>query len=149
MPGFQNGAMMRDMPSPTRMLLGAGAVLLLIQLIPVTRDNPEDQRGPGASPAVEAVLRRACYDCHSHETVWPWYSRIAPVSWLIAWDVREGRTTFNLSNLQDISEETQVKVRAAARKVVEDGEMPPWYYRPLHPDARLTEQDLAVLRTWK
>ncbi len=141
--------MMRVMGKPTRVLAGVVAAFVLIQFVPVTRDNPDDQRGPGASPEVEAVLRRACYNCHSHETVWPWYSRIAPASWLVAWDVHEGRTVFNLSNLQDISAETQVKVRAAALKVVEEGEMPPWYYRPLHPEARLTAQDLAVLRTWK
>jgi len=140
---------MRDMPSPTRMLLGAGAVLLLIQFVPVTRDNPDDQRGPGASPEVTAVLRRACYDCHSHETVWPWYSRVAPMSWLVAYDVHTARETFNLSNLQDISAETQVKVRAAALKEVEEGRMPLWYYLPLHPEARLSEQDKAILRTWK
>ncbi len=137
------------MPRPVRLLLGACAVLLLIQLIPVTRDNPEDQRGPDASPEVTAVLRRACYNCHSHETVWPWYSRVAPMSWLVAYDVHTGREKFNLSNLQDISAETQVKVRAAALKEVEEGRMPRWYYLPLHPEARLSEQDKAILRTWK
>jgi hypothetical protein len=133
----------------TRSLLIATLVLVLIQFIPVTRDNPRDRRGPGASPEVTAVLRRACYDCHSHETVWPWYSRVAPVSWLVAYDVHEGREVFNLSNLQDISQETQVKVRAKALEEVEAGEMPQWYYLPLHPDARLSEEDLAVLRTWR
>jgi hypothetical protein len=133
----------------TRSLLIATLVLVLIQFIPVTRDNPPDRRGPGASPEVTAVLRRACYDCHSHETVWPWYSRVAPVSWLVAYDVHEGREVFNLSNLQDISQETQVKVRAKALEQVEEGEMPQWYYLPLHPKARLSEADLAVLRTWR
>jgi len=133
----------------TRSLLIATLVLVLIQFIPVTRDNPSDRRGPGASPEVTAVLRRACYDCHSHETVWPWYSRVAPVSWLVAYDVHEGREVFNLSNLQDISQETQVKVRAKALEVVEEGEMPQWYYLPFHPAARLGEEDLAVLRTWR
>jgi hypothetical protein len=133
----------------TRSLLIATLALVLIQFIPVTRDNPPDRRGPGASPEVTAVLRRACYNCHSHETVWPWYSRVAPVSWLVAYDVHEGREVFNLSNLQDISQETQVKVRAKALEEVEAGEMPQWYYLPFHPDARLSEEDLAVLRTWR
>jgi hypothetical protein len=68
---------------------------------------------------------------------------------LVAYDVHEGREVFNLSNLQDISQETQVKVRAKALEQVEEGEMPQWYYLPLHPKARLSEADLAVLRTWR
>jgi cytochrome c551/c552 len=131
------------------MVLVALAVLVLIQLVPVTRDNPPDRRGPGASPEVTALLRRACYDCHSHETVWPWYSGIAPVSWLVAHDVHEGREKLNLSTLQDISAETQVKVRAKALQEVEEGEMPMWYYLPMHPQAKLSEQDKAVLKTWR
>lgn len=137
------------MLTPTRIVLAALAVLVLIQLVPVTRDNPPDRRGPGASPEVTAVLRRACYDCHSHETVWPWYSSIAPVSWLVAHDVHEGREKLNLSTLQDISAETQVKVRAKALQEVEEGEMPMWYYLPMHPLAKLSEQDRAVLKTWR
>jgi hypothetical protein len=137
------------MSKTVRRLIIVLAVLLAIQLVPVNRDNPEDRRGPGASPEVEAVLKRACYDCHSHETKWPWYSRVAPVSWMVAYDVHEGRDHFNLSNFQDLSEGTQVKVRAAVIKEVEEGEMPLWYYLPAHPDARLTDADKAILRTWK
>jgi len=140
---------MAVMSRTVRRLIIALGVLLVIQLIPVNRDNPEDRRGPGASPEVEAVLRRACYDCHSHETKWPWYSRVAPVSWMVAYDVHEGRDHFNLSNFQDLSEGTQVKVRAAALEEVEEGEMPLWYYLPAHPEARLTDADKAILRTWK
>ena len=137
------------MLKPARIVLVVIAVLILIQFIPVNRDNPEDQRGPDASPEVTAVLQRACYDCHSHETVWPWYSRVAPVSWLVAHDVHEGREKFNLSTLQDISAATQVKVRAKALQEVEEGEMPLWYYLPMHPKARLTEHDKAILKTWR
>src|SRR6476661_10570497 len=78
-------------------------LLVLIQLIPVPRTNPASN--PGASfrtmrapgdPAV-AVLNRSCRDCHSNDTVWPWYSRLAPVSWLLYRDVTEGRRHLNLS----------------------------------------------------
>lgn len=135
--------------TPARIIGAVLVVLVLIQLVPITRDNPPDRRQPPASPEVRAVLRRACYDCHSHETVWPWYSRVAPVSWLVGHDVHEGREKFNLSNLEDISAETQVKVRAKAIEEVEDGEMPPWYYALNHPEAKLTDQDKAILKTWK
>ncbi|MEQ1761208.1 MAG: heme-binding domain-containing protein [Vicinamibacterales bacterium] len=137
------------MSRTVRRLLIALAVLLAIQLVPVNRDNPEDRRGPAATPQVEAILRRACYDCHSNETVWPWYSRVAPVSWMVAYDVHEAREHLNFSDFQDLSEGTQVKVWAAVMKEIDEGEMPLWYYRPFHAAARLTEADIAILRAWK
>ena len=63
--------------------------------------------------------------------------------------MHEGREKFNLSTLQDISAETQVKVRAKALQEVEEGEMPVWYYLPMHPQAKITEKDKAVLKTWR
>ncbi|MGE3344314.1 MAG: heme-binding domain-containing protein, partial [Vicinamibacterales bacterium] len=114
------------MSRTVRRLLIALGVLLTIQLVPVTRDNPEDRRGPGAPPQVEAILKRACYDCHSNETVWPWYSRVAPVSWMVAYDVHEAREHLNFSDFQDLSEGTQVKVWAAVMKEIDEGRMPLW-----------------------
>lgn len=137
------------MRRPGRTLLLAALVFAAVQFIPVSKTNPPDRRGPGAPPEVEAVLRRACFDCHSHETVWPWYSRVAPVSWLVAWDVAEAREHFNMSTLQDLSPETYAKVVAIAIEEVEQGAMPLWYYRLAHPEARLSEQDKATIRTWK
>ncbi len=133
----------------TRNILILVAVLLLIQLVPVTRDNPPDRTGPGAPPAVEAVLKQSCYDCHSNETVWPWYSRVAPVSWMVVNDVHEGREKLNLSELTNISEESQHKVRKKLNEEVEEGAMPLWYYLPMHPEARLTPEDKATLKTWQ
>lgn len=133
----------------TRNVLVVVAVLLLIQLVPVTRDNPKQGDGPGAPKDVEAVLRKSCYDCHSNETVWPPYSRIAPMSWMVAHDVHEGREKLNLSELTWISEESQHKVRKKLHEEVEEGEMPLWYYLPMHPEARLTDRDKAILKTWQ
>jgi hypothetical protein len=63
-------------------IITVGVLLVAIQLVPVDRTNPPVEEEAPASPEVRAVLRRACYDCHSNETVWPWYSRVAPMSWL-------------------------------------------------------------------
>jgi len=71
------------------------AVFVLIQFIPVARTNPPVEGEISASPEVMSILRRACYDCHSNETRWPWYSKIAPVSWLSVKDVNEGREHLN------------------------------------------------------
>ena len=70
--------------------LGLLVLVVAIQFIPVGTANPPVESDIPTSPAVKAVLRRACYDCHSHETVWPWYSHIAPVSWLLAYEMRQG-----------------------------------------------------------
>ncbi len=137
------------MPKWVRSSLVALVVLLAIQLVPVNRDNPQDRRGPGATPEVEAILRRGCYDCHSNETRWPWYSRVAPVSWMVAYDVHEAREHLNFSDFQDLSEGTQGKVWAAVMKEIDEGEMPLWYYRPFHAEAALTDADIATLRAWK
>ncbi|HEX9871650.1 MAG TPA: heme-binding domain-containing protein, partial [Candidatus Tectomicrobia bacterium] len=66
------------------------ALLVAIQFVPVTTANPPVEGDIPTSLEVKAVLRRACYDCHSHETVWPWYGQIAPISWIIVRDVQEG-----------------------------------------------------------
>ncbi len=79
------------MKSPLiKMVFIAVLVLAGIQFIPVNRSNPPVEEEILASPEVKTILKRACYDCHSHETIWPSYSRVAPVSWLLAWDVGEG-----------------------------------------------------------
>ena len=100
------------------------------------------------SPDIKAILKRACYDCHSHETVWPSYSRVAPVSWLLAWDVKEGREKLNLSTWNRYSQKKRNKMIKEIWEEVEEGEMPPWFYLPLHPEAQLSVQDRAVLRAW-
>ena len=80
-----------------RIILVMVVVLVGIQFIPVNRSNPPVEEEIPVLPEVKAILKRACYDCHSNETVWPGYSRVAPVSWLLAWDVGEGREELNFS----------------------------------------------------
>ncbi len=126
--------------------LAAGAVIffLLIQLVPYGRDhtNPTVAGEPvWDSPQTADLFYRACGDCHSHQTVWPWYSNVAPVSWLVQRDVDEGREHFNVSQwgFQDKNEGEE------AAKELREGEMPPWFYLPLHAHARLTDNEKADL----
>jgi hypothetical protein len=90
---------------------GLGLLVLVVafQFIPVDTANLPVESDIPTSPAVKAVLRRACYDCHSHETVWPWYSRIAPMSWLLVRDVQEGRAELNFSTWNQYTTQQQVK----------------------------------------
>lgn len=123
-------------------------VLIAIQFVPLDTTNPPVAQDIATSPEVKAILRRACYDCHSNETVWPWYSRIAPVSWLIVRDVREGREELNFSTWNRYSTQEQVKKLKESWEEVEEGKMPLWFYLPVHRDARLSAEDRALLRQW-
>ncbi len=135
-----------------RSLLRAASIAfgtaLVIQTIPVARDNPT-ATGPIDAPApIEATLRRACFDCHSNETVWPWYSRVAPASWLVAHDVHEGREHVNFSTWKALPAEEQRKRLHEIAEEVEKGAMPPGIYTPLHPEARLRLQEITALAEW-
>lgn len=127
-----------------RTVLLAGIVLLVAaQMIPYgrSRTNPPVVAEPRwDSPMTRDLARRACFDCHSNETEWPWYSRVAPVSWLVAWDVQEGRAVLNVSEWQRPQEEA----REAAETVTE-GEMPPRLYTLMHAHARLSDSERAAL----
>jgi mono/diheme cytochrome c family protein len=119
------------------------AVVLALQLVPYGRShtNPAGRVEPPWDTAVtRALVVRACYDCHSNETVWPWYSHVAPMSWLLQRDVDEGRRKLNFSEW----DRPQKEARESA-KAVRKGEMPPWYYTPVHPDARLTAAETQAL----
>lgn len=123
----------------------AGLLVLIvaIQLVPYghSHANPAVQAEPKwDSPQTRALFMRACGDCHSNETVWPWYSSVAPVSWLVQRDVNEGREKFN------ISEWGRGKNKAdESAKEVRRGKMPMWFYTPLHPTANLTADEKQQL----
>lgn len=140
------GMTMRKLAGATFALLGAA--FLAIQLVPVDRTNPPVETEVPASDEVRAILHRACYDCHSNETRWPWHSRIAPVSWLVAKDVREGREELNFSTWNRLRPKDRAKALRKSWKEIEDGEMPPLRYFPPHPEARLSDDDRALLLQW-
>lgn len=119
-------------------------VLIAVQLVPYGRDhtNPTVIAEPTwDTPKTRELFFRACADCHGHETKWPWYSRIAPVSWLVASDVAEGREHFNVSMWG-----VQAKNKGEeAAKAFREGEMPPWFYKIPHPEAQLSEEESGQL----
>lgn len=120
-------------------LLALIAIFVVIQAVPYGRDhtNPPAQMEPAwDSERTRDLTVRACFDCHSNATTWPWYSTIAPVSWLIQRDVEEGRAKLNFSEMDRPQEEA-----VESAKSVRDGEMPPIYYVLIHPDAALPGQE--------
>lgn len=122
----------------------AVAALIGLQFIRPARTNPPSD--PKASfeavahpsPEVAASLKRACNDCHSNETVWPWYSHIAPASWMVAHHVNDGRKHLNFS------EWTRTEPDEVCEQV-RKGKMPLRSYTLLHPQARLSEQETAAV----
>jgi len=118
------------------------------QFVPVERTNPPVEAEVPAPDAVRAILRRSCYDCHSHESRWPWYAHVAPISWLIAHDVDEARDHLNFSTWNAYGKRKRVKNFEEIWEEVEKGEMPLWFYVSLHPDARLSEADKQAIHAW-
>ncbi len=130
------------------MALAVVIALVAIQLVPAPQTNPPVDSDVPAPDAVRVTLRRACYDCHSNETVWPWYGRIAPLSWVLAYDVAEGRKALNFSAWASLSSEQQAALLKESWEEIAEGEMPPWYYGVMHRDAALSEGDRGALRDW-
>jgi len=131
-----------------RLLLFVVVVLFLIQFVPVDRTNPPVEGEISAPDPVMEVLRSSCYDCHSNETTWPWYSRVAPISWRIAEHVEHGRENLNFSAWQGMSSEDQERAMEGIWEEVEKGAMPLSDYLRMHPEASLTEPQLETLRRW-
>ena len=131
-----------------RIALVLVALLLLAQLVPVARTNPPATSELAAPLEVDGILQRACYDCHSNETRWPWYAYVAPASWLVAWDVRHARSHLNFSTWGDYAPAKQRKKLEELVEMIEQDEMPLWYYRPFHRDAQLTREERDRLIAW-
>jgi hypothetical protein len=129
-------------------LLGITGCFLLAQFRPVQRTNPPVKGDASAPPGIKATLRRACYDCHSNETRWQWYSRVAPISWLAVHDVELGRKEINFSEWGEYYPATRKRKLQWMDRALRQDAMPPWSYRIVHPGARLTEEDRAALERW-
>ena len=128
--------------------------VIVLQFANLSRQNPPVARGNDLlasnppPPSVVALLKNSCYDCHSFETKWPWYSYVAPFSWRIARDVRAARASLNFSEWpHDDPRRARKRWRHIAEEV-ENGEMPPPSYAWLHRQARLNPQRRAELLEW-
>lgn len=135
-------------------LLALGIATIAAQLMtvePINEVAPLMPRSSGdivVPPQIEALLTRACYDCHSNHTRWPWYSRVAPASWLVARDVELGRKELNFSEWGSYYPQTRRRKLQWMGRVLREGSMPPWNYRLMHPRARLNEAERAMLERW-
>jgi hypothetical protein len=104
--------------------------------------------GSDLPPAVADVFAHACVNCHSEKTSWPWYSNVAPISWLVEGDVKHAREHLNLSRWDTVEAVDQRMLLTAIATVIENHEMPPHKYLVLHPEARLSAEDSIRVIEW-
>jgi len=128
----------------------AAGALLITQFFQPNRPAPAIEK-PGAGYAaiapdsqVVALLKRSCGDCHSNDTVWPWYARISPVSYLVVRDVTRGRRHLNFSAVASLSDHQMGEIY----DVINLREMPPKAYTFMHPEAKLSPADSDLLKKW-
>lgn len=128
------------------------ALALCVQFIPVARDNPPAPAAnlvyAGAPPSVRTVFDESCNNCHSNQTAWPWYSYVAPFSWIVTHDVHQGRRQLNFSEWEKYPpKKRQEKLEAICEQLV-NGDMPDGKYLLIHRSARLTQDEQEAVCTW-
>lgn len=115
---------------------------------PATDSSQSIESRLQVTPQVTAILDRSCNDCHSNKTRWPWYSNVAPVSWLVIGDVNEGRQNMNLSEWGRYTERDVDGLLKQICREVKSGGMPLAIYKPLHPSSKLSTEDVKTLCDW-
>lgn len=104
--------------------------------------------GAHIDPATLGIIQRSCQNCHSERTEWPWYSRVAPGSWLLERDVSQARSRINLSRWNEYSPEQQASILSEIGVAARTGVMPPSRYTLLHPEARLSSEERQAIYSW-
>ena len=137
-----------------RLILAGIAVLIVAQFFRPERTNPASdpnvsiRRHPGVPPAVLATLERSCFNCHSNETHWPWYSNITPVNYLVVSDVNDARKRMNFSEWGAIK---TFRIQSLLDRIpdeISDGGMPLPRYVMMHPEAKLSAAEIKAISDW-
>ena len=137
-----------------KILVGLLAILLVMQLFRIDKTNPpieaaQEFRQVMAPPhEVQQLLEVSCYDCHSHETRYPWYSNVAPFSWMLQNHVVEGREHFNFSTFGSLPADERAELLHESAEEIEKKKMPLEGYTALHPEAVLTAEQRTLLARW-
>ncbi len=137
-----------------KLLVALFAAFVIIQFIPanlpvVVKQNKDDLIATTDVPAdIAQKLKTSCYDCHSNETNYPWYSYVAPVSFLVSRDTREGRRKLNFSIWNNLSKVKKAKYLDNINDEITEGEMPMKIYTYLHSGSKLSEKDREAIAAW-
>ncbi|QII69712.1 heme-binding domain-containing protein [Apibacter sp. B3706] len=137
-----------------KILLYGIFIFLSFQLIQIDKENPsvdkkiDYNRVTYASPEIQKILKKACYDCHSNEVNYPWYSSIAPISWFIKEHVNQGKEYVNFSEYGKYNRYQKEHINSSLYRVIENKTMPLNSYLWMHKDANLSEKDYILLLNW-
>ncbi|EMK21548.1 heme-binding domain protein [Leptospira kirschneri serovar Bulgarica str. Nikolaevo] len=122
--------------------------ILLLQFLPLDPPQGKNQNEIQITDEVKKILDQSCYDCHSDLTRWPWYSKVFPINLYLYHHVEEGKAELNFSEWELLSKKEKSTKGDSILEVLEEGEMPPSDYILLHPSAKITEEELEVLKNW-
>lgn len=137
-----------------KILLYGIIIFLSFQLIQIDKENPsvnkkiDYNRVTHASPEIQKILKKACYDCHSNEVNYPWYSSIAPISWFIKEHVNQGKEYVNFSEYGKYNRYQKEHINSSLYRVIENKIMPLNSYLWMHKEANLSEEDYILLLNW-
>ncbi|MCB0509522.1 MAG: heme-binding domain-containing protein [Chitinophagales bacterium] len=135
----------------TKIIISLLVLLIAIQFIKIDRSVPENFQDYDflvynqTNAEITTLLKSACYDCHSYETKYPWYSQIAPVSWYLKRHINEGREHLNFSDWKYLSEEKRAHKIDECIELIEEDEMPLFSYSLIHKEAKLSEEQKEQL----
>jgi hypothetical protein len=129
-------------------IVAIAAMVILGQFMESIPANSPATGGLDAPPEIAARLRDSCADCHSNETHWPWYSRVPPVSWLVAHDVVRGRQELNFSEWNSYLPPTRRRKLEWMERALMSEKMPPLLYRMIHPASRVSDSDRDAIVNW-
>jgi len=129
-------------------------LFLVAQFVRPAKTNPPSDPSMAieshveVEPQIANILNRACADCHSNKTRWPWYSHVAPVSWFVIDHVNHGRSHMNFSEWGSYKKNEQRELLDETCRIIKKGEMPLSSYTPMHSDSKLTAADIATICEW-
>ena len=135
-------------------LIVVACIVISIQFVRPARTNPPVdpsqtiESNSQMRPEVASIFERSCRDCHSNKTVWPWYTNVTPINWWLTNHVNEGRHNLNLSEWAKLPSDRQDRKLRQICDEVQDGAMPLSSYLPMHPAARISDQDKKTLCDW-
>ena len=142
------------MSNPKKILLAIGIVIIAIQFIHPAHNTSKQIMATDITKlvpvpdSVQTILKNACYDCHSNNTAYPWYSNVQPVDWFLANHVSGGKHNLNFSEFGSYTPKRQVNKLSGISNEVEDDGMPLWSYRLIHKNARLTANEKTLIINW-
>lgn len=137
-----------------KIMIGLGAVLVLIQFIHPAKNNGMDKPNLDITRIailplkVQNVLRTSCYDCHSNKTNYPWYANIQPLYWWLSSHIKEGKSELNFNEFGAYSKRRQLSKLKAIAESIRDGSMPLSSYTIMHQNAKLSEEEKQMIMIW-